>query len=444
MAGVVIGAPHSGTAPGTAALAQLISDRTGAGFVAAYGFKSKKVSVEQPVVRSNPHQPVPAEPLQRRSVFGELKQILRNISGGELDLYIGIRARRSQKTAEGIDAIASGFTFEEIQLIDRAYIEIRDRHIGTRAIEKLPLLFAPVDKVSLVASGIRHHGVLMIAEKGVSLRIPEKVLSGANLSLYGQVFSEWTKELERLVHGDFQKFPQVQVRMMDLGRFDLIRSRKGLAGVVIGAPHGTYDEYTAEIVKRLGFRTGFAAVIARGFSPTEAGGWRINVNRPSEKTYLAPEFEVNSSRSRETYGAFRDMVIDAAGGDLRLYFDVHQYGGGSIQIATTGVSAAQAQNLKQGYQRIRDQLLKENPDIERVRLMIEPQDDVEIGAWPAKAYGILGIARKSVHIELPLHSALRSEKSRDVYTRIVSELIKQAVQDLRSPTVKPVAPSSAP
>jgi hypothetical protein len=301
MAGVVIGAPHSGTAPGTAALAQLISDRTGAGFVAAYGFKSKKVSVEQPVVRSNPHQPVPAEPLQRRSVFGELKQILRNISGGELDLYIGIRARRSQKTAEGIDAIASGFTFEEIQLIDRAYIEIRDRHIGTRAIEKLPLLFAPVDKVSLVASGIRHHGVLMIAEKGVSLRIPEKVLSGANLSLYGQVFSEWTKELERLVHGDFQKFPQVQVRMMDLGRFDLIRSRKGLAGVVIGAPHGTYDEYTAEIVKRLGFRTGLAAVIARGFSPTEAGGWRINVNRPSEKTYLAPQFEVSSlERARPT------------------------------------------------------------------------------------------------------------------------------------------------
>jgi hypothetical protein len=156
--------------------------------------------------------------------------------------------------------------------------------------------------------------------------------------------------------------------------------------VVIGAPHGTYDEYTAEIVKRLGFRTGLAAVIARGFSPTEAGGWRINVNRPSEKTYLAPQFEVNSSRSRETYRAFREAVIDAAGGDLRLYFDIHQYGGGSVQIATMGVSAA-------------------------------------------KAHGILSIARKSVHIELPLHSALRSEKSRDVYTRIVSELINQAIHE---------------
>src|SRR3990172_6289866 len=283
MAGVAIGAPHSGAAPGTAALARLISDRTGAGFVAAYGFKSRQVSVEQPIGRSNPRQPVPDDPLKRRSVFAELKQILRDMSGGELDLYIGIRPRHQQKTVEGIEVAASGFTFEEIQLVESAYIEIRDRLIDGRAMEKLPLLFAPVDKVSLVAAGIRHHGVLMIAERGVSLGIPEKVLSGANLSVYGQVFSEWTKTLERLVHGDFRKIPQVQVRMMDLGRLDLIPSRKGLAGGVIGAPHGTYDEYTAEIVKRLGFRTGLAAVIARGFSPTEAGGWRINVNRPTEK-----------------------------------------------------------------------------------------------------------------------------------------------------------------
>jgi hypothetical protein len=270
----------------------------------------------------------------------------------------------------------------------------------------------------------------MIAEKGVSLRIPEKLLSGANLRVYGAVFSEWIKRLEGLVHDDFRKIPQVQVRMMDLGRFDWIPARKGPAGVVIGAPHGTYDEYTAEIVKRLGFRTGLAAVIARGFSPTEAGGWRINVNRPSEKTYLAPEFEVGSSRSREVYNAFRETVIDAAGGNLRLYFDVHQYGGSSIQVATMGVTSAQAQNLKRCYQQIRDQLLKETPDVERVKLMIEPQDDVEIGAWPAKAHGILSLARKSVHIELPLYSALRGEKSRNVYTRIVSELIKQAVYEL--------------
>jgi len=431
MHGVVIGAPHGGMAPGAALMARRISDRTGAGFVAAYGFKSKQISVEQPVVRSYPHQPVSKDPLKRSSVFAELKQILRSMTEGEIDLYIGLRARRPDETTQAIEVVASGFTFEEIQFIGRAYGEIRDRLIGATAIEKLPLLFTPVEQVSLGSAGIKHHGVLMIAEKGLSLRIPENFLSGPNLSLYGQVFSVWINTLERLVHDDFQQTPQVQVKLMDLGRFDLIPSRRGLAGVVIGAPHGSYDEYTAEIVKRLAFRTGLAAVIARGFTPTEAGGWRINVNRPTEKTFLAPEFEVSTTRSREVYDGFRNIVFDAAGGDLRLYIDVHQYGrGNAIQVATVGINAAQARKMKLGYRTIRDRLLKVNPDIERVELVIEPLDEVEIGAWPAKAHGILSIAAKSLHIELPLHSALHSEKSRGLYTKVISELVKQAVREL--------------
>jgi hypothetical protein len=431
MKGIVIGAPHGGRAPGAAMMARWISHRTGAGFVAAYGFKSKQVSVEQPLVRSYPHQPVPQNSLKRRSVFSELKQILRGMTDGEIDLYVGLRPRRSDEATQGIEVVASGFTFEETQFIDRTYQEIRDRLIGATAIDKLSLLFAPVDQVSLGSAGIKHHGVLMIAEKGLSLRIPENLLSGRDLSLYGQVFSEWIKKLERFIHDDLQRMPQVQVKLMDLGRFDVIPSRIGLAGVVIGAPHGTYDEYTAEIVKRLAFRTGLAAVIARGFTPTEAGGWRINVNRPTEKTFLAPEFEVSTSRSQEAFNGFRNLVLDAAGGDIRLYVDVHQYGRDStIQIATVGINAAQARSIKQGYQIIRDRLLKVNPDIERVELLIEPLDEVEIGAWAAKANGILSIAEKSLHIELPLHSALRSEKSRALYTNVISEFIKQSIRQL--------------
>jgi hypothetical protein len=49
----VIGAPHGGMLPGAASMPRWISDRTGAGFVAAYDFKSKRVSGEQPVVRIN-------------------------------------------------------------------------------------------------------------------------------------------------------------------------------------------------------------------------------------------------------------------------------------------------------------------------------------------------------------------------------------------------------
>ena len=171
-----------------------------------------------------------------------------------------------------------------------------------------------------------------------------------------------------------------------LGRFEFRGPAPRMMGVIIGAPHGSYDEYTAEIVKQLAFRTGLAAVIARGFTPTEADGWRINVNRPSEKTFLVPEIEIQSARSEEVYQTFKNLVFDAAGGDLFLYFDVHQYGRGeSIQIATVGITTKQALRIKKNYQRIRDSHLKAGPETAAVELMIEPVDDVEIGAWPAKA-----------------------------------------------------------
>ncbi len=431
MAGVVIGAPHSGTAPGTAALARLISDHTGAGFVAAYGFKSKQVSVERPIARSNPAQAISSDPSKRRSVFRELKAILRKITAGELALYVGIRPLRAKEGNDGLQAVTSGFTFEELEVIDRAYDEIRDRVIGTKDIEKVPLSLAQLNRSNFDVYGIRHHGVLLVAERGLSLRIPEKLFSGPYESVYGLVFSEWIRKVESLIRDQPSRLPQVEVKLMDLGRLDLLPSRKGLSGVIIGAPHGTFDAYTAEIVKQVCYRTGVAAVIARGFSPTEAGGWRINVNRPTEKSYLAPEFEVRSARSQEVYSAFKDAVLNAAGGDLRLYFDVHQYGRDSmIQVATMGIRQEQARRIKENFEHTRDALLKLNPGVARVSLLIEPLDNVEIGAWAAKANGILGVARKSLHMELPLHSALRSEKSRELYTRVLADLIRHAVDDL--------------
>jgi len=431
MSGVVIGAPHGGAVGSTVTLAQLISERTGAGFVAAYGFKSKQLSVEQPEVRSHPYRRIASGPFQRRSVFVEFKDILRRVTHGSIDLYVGIRHRPTAEATDRMQVIASGFTFEEAKIIKQTFLATRDRVIGARAIEKLAISLDPLEDSSWQAPGISHHGVLMVAEKGLSLRIPVKFLSENNLKVYGEIFSAWVKEIERLVHEHSQLVPQVEVTLMELGRFDLIASRKGVAGVVIGAPHGSFDEYTAEIVKQVGFSTGLATVIARGFTPTEAGGWRINVNRPSEKNYLVPEFEANSPRSRKIFDAFKQIVLDAAGGALRLYFDVHQYGvDNTIQIATVGIDSRQALGIKQEYNRVRDQLLIENAGVDRVELLIEPLDNIEIGAWPAKYSGILSVARKSLHIELPVNSALRNKASRDLYTKVISELITHALREL--------------
>lgn len=431
MGGVVVGAPHGGTAPATATLARLISERTGAGFVAAYGFKSKQITVEHPVVRSNPHQPAVRELNGRQSVFAEFKQFVRRITDGTVALYVTIRPRPAGAGADRLEVVTSGFTLEEAEIIRLSYLAARDRVIGPSSIEKLPISLDPFEVIDGWAPGILHHGVLMLAERGLALRVPEKFLSGANLSVYREIFSAWVEDIKRVLYDKSLLVPKVEVTVMDLGRFDLVPSRKGIAGVAIGAPHGSYDEYTAEIVEQLGFRTGLATVIARGFTPTEADGWRINVNRPSEKNYLAPEFEINSPRSRKIFDAFKEIVFDAAGGDLRLYFDVHQYGyDKTIQIATVGIDTRQALRIKQAYQRIRDRLLNETAGIDRVDMLIEPVDQIEIGAWPAKYRGILSVARQSLHIELPLHSALRSRESRHLYISVIAELVEYVQKEL--------------
>jgi hypothetical protein len=431
MMGVIVGAPHGGTVSGLAELARHVSDQTGAGLVIAQGFKSKRISVAQPVLWSNSHQPVPVEPAKRRSVFRQFKQVLHQIANGGIDLYVELRSRATSDGIDGIQAVSSGFTFEEANIIKQSYVAASDRFGATKTLHKPQLSIEPIDRISGETSGIRHHGVLMVAEKGLSLRIPEKFLAGQNLRVYGDILAAWLKDITHLVSESPRRAARIEVKLMDLGRFDSIPSRTGRAGIVIGAPHGSYDEYTAEIVKQLAFETGLAAVIARGFTPTEAGGWRINVNRPSEKTFLAPEFEIQSARAEEVYQTFKTIVFDAAGGDLNLYFDVHQYGrDASIQIATVGLTTKEALRIKQNYQRIRDSLLKVDSDTPAVELLIEPLDNVEIGAWPAKANGILGLARKTLHMELPLHSALGTEKSREVYTTILAEFVKQTAREL--------------
>jgi hypothetical protein len=69
--------------------------------------------------------------------------------------------------------------------------------------------------------------------------------------------------------------------------------------------------------------------------------------------------------------------------------------------------------------------LVNTPEVDLVPLFIQPLDAIEIGAWPAKASGILTVAKKSLHFELPLYTVFRSEKSRSLYAKILAELLEQ-------------------
>jgi len=207
-----------------------------------------------------------------------------------------------------------------------------------------------------------------------------------------------------------------------------------MQGVIIGAPHGSFDEHTGEMVEQVSYRTGLAAVIAKGFTPTECGGWRINVNRPTESRYPSGEIEIDSERAQKTYHSFKAAVLSASQNDLRLYIDIHQNGRQSaIEVATVGISKKEASLIKRRYREIRDRLLADAPDVDSVDLLIEPLDDIEIGAWAAKAHGILSVVKKSLHVELPLYGTLRSSKARERYTEILAAVLGHSVADLLNP-----------
>lgn len=424
--GVVIGAPHGQSDRDSDRIARAVSDRTGTGLVVAYGFKAKRLSVTQPIVRSGPYPVFFSDPLRRGSVFAEYQRVLRAAAKGDLDLYIGIHRSNNKELAHLIEVSTSGLTFAEAEVLKRSYAEVRDQLIEGHPAPRLVMKIEPLDRISWRKPGVKHHGVLLVAEKGLNLRLPH-FSSEATEELYTEVFSRWIDRVLRLLRENPLRLPQIQVRLMDLGRFELIRSRMGFRGVVVGAPHGSYDEHTAEVVKRISHRTGIAAVIVKGFTPTEAGGWRINVNRPTEKIPYSEDFELHSQRAREVYRAFRDLVFRASGGGLNLYIDIHQYNtDDKIQVATVGVSRRQARIIKMLYQKIRDRTLVERSGVQAVDLVIEPLDDVEIGAWAAKAEGVLRLAKKSLHIELPGHRVLVTGAARESYIHILSSLIEEA------------------
>jgi hypothetical protein len=432
MQGVIIGAPE----PASSEYAKWISAQTGAGFVVAYGFGSKRLSVTSPIVRSTPYTRYGNGPLAKRSVYSEFKKLLRQTAKGSIEFYVGIHFAADSADPDRIEATTSGLTFEEIEALKELFRRVRDQALARKSIAKISLAIEPLDPMSGPAAASKHHGVLMIARRGLNLRLPPALSEVSARETYGEILSSWITQVYQLTSNPWRA-AQIKVRLMEYGRIESIPSRRQQKGIVVGAPHGTFDEYTAELVKQVSYRTGLAAVIAKGFTPTECGGWRINVNRPTERRYPEGDIEIDSQRAQEVYSSYKQAVAEASEGELSLYIDIHQNGRQkNIEVATTGISKEQARFIKGTYRKIRDRALKDLTGVEAVDLVIEPVDAVEIGAWAAKARGILGVAQKSLHFELPAYSVLRNSKSRDAYTGILAKLIQESADTLQSPVKK--------
>ena len=426
--GVVVGVPHGTTEPAAVRYASRIVESTGAGIVVAYGFSSKRIAVSQPLVRTVALQASPADPQRPVSIYPEFKAALRSSADGPVKFYIGVRMAGKKADLKRIEVATSGFSFAQVQALKEAFARIRDREIEGRNVAKFDIAMDPLDALSWNIDGFKNHGVLMLAERGLSLRLPASLSNEPAETAYGKIFSQWTRTALALAETGFAVLPRLQVTKLPYGKIELIASaRRSAKGIVVAAPHGTFDAYTAGMVRRICTRNGLAGVVATGFTPTESGdGWRINVNRPTERRVNVSDREIKTERAARTYKAFRETVLTAAQGKLELYFDIHQNGGQRIEVATVGISKDEAKFVKSTYRRLRDEMLANRPDIAVVDLAIEPLDNLEVGAWAAKTIGILSLAKKSLHFELPADGIMGTESQREIYTRILTELVGEA------------------
>jgi hypothetical protein len=424
LSGVVVGVPHGMAEPSAVAYATAISNGTGAGLVIAYGFGANRIAVSRPLVHRFTLTSDGDKLRRPGSFYREFKDVLRNAAAGPLEVYLGSRFADQASDVHHIEVTAAGFTFEQIQSLKETFLKIRDRALTGNEVPTVEMAVDPLERISWRATGVKHHGVLMVAEKGLNVHLPKVLTSSKAKAVYSVILTTWFRAVLATARQNPARLPEVKVTVLRYGRIDSISARSHLPSVVIGAPHGSFDEYTDALVKEISHRTGIAAVVTKGFTPTECGGWRINVNRPTETRYPTGDIERETERAKDVYARFENTVLAAARGPLNLYVDVHQnMDQDNIDVATLEVSSSQAQTIKAAYREIRGRVLNSFPDIERVSLLIEPIDQVGIGAWAAKDRGILRLAKQSLHFELPAHRVLHNERARQAYTTILTELI---------------------
>ena len=102
--------------------------------------------------------------------------------------------RSDETDSRQIDVVTSGLTFEEINFLKEAYARIRDRVITDSTVAKVDLAAEPFDKAWRTSSSIKHHGVLMMAKRGLSLRLPGVLRNATATTAYREVLSLWVTQ----------------------------------------------------------------------------------------------------------------------------------------------------------------------------------------------------------------------------------------------------------
>jgi hypothetical protein len=227
--------------------------------------------------------------------------------------------------------------------------------------------------------------------------------------------------------------PMTKEQSLAYGSFEVVKGSTRYPGVVLAAPHGTGDCNTGVFVKNLAIELGIAGVIASRFTRKETGDYRINVNRPTEGAGLSPGQELHTPRAAHVWAEYRRLVLDAAGGRLALYIEIHcnnhPPAREAIEVATVGVSYSKALELKRLYGEARDRAV--TGQLPRAGIRMEPVDAIYFGAGGAKKLGSLGLSPVSIHVELPEPVTRHAASGKDPYGKVLAAFILAAIAEAR-------------
>jgi hypothetical protein len=426
--GIVVAATHS-TSPSAAEYAIVLSAATGAGLLIDGGPRPNRLTTN---TFSSPSIPILARAgnLSSNDVRASFKSVLRSVAAGPVQFFVGVETANRSAVLTSIHVTATGLTSEQIAALKAAYLRIGARESIYYGVPFVEVTVQTVDDLPWRESDIQRRSLMALVARGLDIRLPERLSAGPIKQAYKKILSLWIAEAIELVQRNPSRLPTMKVAVLEYGKIESIPGDPK-ARLVIGAPHGTFDPYTARVARQICARGGFPGVIARGFTPAETGSWRINVNRPTERHVATDEQEIETPRARRAYRQFTASVLGAVGGDLDFYVDIHQNTGQRIEVATVGISRDVARAIKKTFLALRDAALAERMDIAPVDLAIEPIDDLQVGAWTARTNGILTLAKQSLHFELPSHGLMSSARQRNFYTPILAELVVKMIPYLR-------------
>jgi hypothetical protein len=343
-----------------------------------------------------------------RGVYDEYIRVLRQAAGGALGLYFEMR--ESTARGEEIQVASVGVTRSEAE-------RIKKLRMGTAGVR-----IEPLDTLTYDPWGTKHNGVLLLPPKGLSAELPQGLSMGEN------DLTKWIEDTVRTL-GQVSTEPTGRPRVLDRGRFSIV---KRSSRIVVAAPHGSGDwqsDYIAELVAE---RLGASLVIAHGFMGTRELSWhdRIAVNRPLEGPGMHSQDRFSSDAS-VVYSAYVDHVKALTAWPPGLYIEVHTNGHtnsrNAIEVATVGISIAEARRVKSTFQEVAARKLGRSPDVE---LRIEGVDSVFMNAYGNKLVGILSKVPRALHIEFPAQEVMRDPSTRRTYGEIVADLLQQTSPSL--------------